>query len=183
MKMWMVAVSLFKQTAPLGKLVYIGCQGFVVPLLDFHETWHACVYICIMKFQMKYVLDVIPAFFCLGCLADEGVGQAGDLASGRHAQLSFRISVAVSRSVSHSSNFVESHPSNVEMSWSKYVVRFVCHCLAHKVSVYFCIAMCRGSSMGLGVGCGWYVMTSCCNLLVSCGNSSVCPCGLVVGSN
>ena len=95
-----------------------------------------------------------------------------NLALPRHVWLSFRISAAVSRLVSQSSSFVESHPSNVEMSWSKDMVRIVCHYVTHKESVYFCIAMCRGSSMGLGVGCGWSVTVSCCHLLVSFANSS-----------
>ena len=108
----------------------------------------------------------------------------GDLAMARHAQLSFKMSAAVSSiSLSQSSNFVASHLSNVGMSWSKDMVRFVCCCVAHKVWVYFCVAVYRGSSTGLQVGHSWSVMASCFSLLVRCASSSTCMGGLAVSLN
>ena len=104
-----------------------------------------------------------------------------DLASGRHAWFSFKMLAALLISLSQSSNFEVSHLSNVGMSWSKDVVRFVCHCLAHKVSVYLYIAVCRTSSMGLQSGHSWSIMTSCCSLLGGCASSLTCKGGLAVG--
>ena len=69
-----------------------------------------------------------------------------DLASPRHVWLSIKMSIGVSRSVSQSSNFEESCPSNVGISWSKDVVRFASLCVTWKVSVYGCVAVCTGSS-------------------------------------
>ena len=77
---------------------------------------------------------------------------------------------------------MESHPSNVEMSWSKDVVRFVCHCVVYKISVFLHSHVQR-FSMDLAVGCGQSIMVSCCNLLMSCAHSSACMFGLMVGSN
>ena len=135
------------------------------------------------SFKWSISLMLSQQFFCLECLMDEGAGQAQDLASARHAWLSFWISVAISRSVSQFSSFVESHPWNVVMSWSKDLMRFVCHCVVHKVFVYLCIAMCRHSSLRLAVEHVLSVTVSWCNLLVSCTNFSAFTCGLAVGSN
>ena len=92
------------------------------------------------------------------------------------------MSATISISLSQSSNFVLWYTSYVEMSWSKDVVMFICHCVAFKVSVYFCTSVCRGSSIGLEGGQNWSVMASCCSLLVRSANSSMCMGGLAVGS-
>ena len=52
--------------------------------------------------------------------------------------------------LSQSSSFEESCPSNVGISWSKDVVRFASLSVACKVSVYACIVVCMGSSLGWG---------------------------------
>ena len=44
-------------------------------------------------------------------------------------------------------------------------------CVACKVSMYVSVAMCMGSSLGLGVGCGWSVIGRCFSL--SCVNSAI----------
>ena len=100
-----------------------------------------------------------------------------DLASARHAQLSFKISDAVSISLSQSSNLVVSDPSKVVISQSK--VRFSCLSVAHRLSVYCCIAVCMGSSTGLQVEHGFSIRASCCNFSVRCASSSVSAGGLV----
>ena len=45
------------------------------------------------------------------------------------------IFTVVSVSLIQSSNVAASHPSKVGISRSKVVVRFVCHCVAHGLSV------------------------------------------------
>ena len=59
-----------------------------------------------------------------------------DLAFASLAQLLFVRSAAVSISVSQSSNFVESYSLKTTMSCSNELVRFVCICVVHKVSMY-----------------------------------------------
>ena len=103
-----------------------------------------------------------------------------DQASGRHAWFSFKISTAVSISLSQSSNIVVSHPLNVGISWTKDVVRFVCHCVVHMMLVYCCIAVCMGLSTGQKVEYGCSIMASCCIFSVRCASSSACVDGLVV---
>ena len=101
-----------------------------------------------------------------------------DLASARHVWLSFKMSAAILKSLSQSSNLVVSHPSNVGLSWEYRLVRFIwCGVM------YYCIAVYRGSSIGLEVGHGWRVTASCCSLLVRCASSSMCVGGLAVGCN
>ena len=51
------------------------------------------------------------------------------------AWLSFVRSAAVSMSVMHSSNFVESYSLKAAMSRSNELVRFVCFCVVHKMFV------------------------------------------------
>ena len=57
---------------------------------------------------------------------------------------------AVSKSVNHSSNFVESYSLKIAMSYSSEFVRFVYFCVVHSVSVYWCITSPKGS-VGAGV--------------------------------
>ena len=76
------------------------------------------------------------------------------MASARHGQLSVEMSAAVSRSMSQSPYFEESCPSNIGISCSKDVVRFASLRVACKMSMYACIVVCMGSSLGWGVGCG-----------------------------
>ena len=52
-----------------------------------------------------------------------------DLPAARHVWLSVRMSAAVSMSMNWSSNFEESCPSNVGISWSMVVVRFDSLCV------------------------------------------------------
>ena len=59
-----------------------------------------------------------------------------DLAFASLAHFSFVTSAAVSISISQSSNFVESNSLKSAMSCSEELVRFVCFCVVHKVSVY-----------------------------------------------
>ena len=80
-----------------------------------------------------------------------------DFTLAKHAQPSFKISTAVSISLSQFSSLVVSHPSNVRMSWSK-VVRLVCHCVAHSVSVYCYIAVCMGLFIVLQSDCSCNIM-------------------------
>ena len=59
------------------------------------------------------------------------------------------------------------------------MVRFASLCVAHKASVYACIVLYTGSSLGWGVGCGWSFIMRCCSLSVSCVKSSICVGGWV----
>ena len=77
-----------------------------------------------------------------------------DLSLASLAQLSFVRSAAISISISHSSNFVESYSLKTAMFHSNELVRFVCFCVVHKVSVYWCITHPKGS-VGVGEGGGW----------------------------
>ena len=52
-------------------------------------------------------------------------------------------------------------------------MRFASLSVVHKVSVYACIVLCTGSSLGWEVGCGWSVIVRCYNLSVSCISSAV----------
>ena len=56
-------------------------------------------------------------------------------------QLSVRMSAVVSISMNQSSNFEESCPSNVGISWSMVVVRLDSLCVACRVSVYTYIVL------------------------------------------
>ena len=60
-----------------------------------------------------------------------------DLALASLAWLSLVRSAAVSISVNHSSNFVESCSLKMAMSCSREFVRFVCFCAVHSVSMYW----------------------------------------------
>ena len=63
-------------------------------------------------------------------------------------------SVAISRSINHSSNFVGSFPLKMAMSYSSKFMRFVCFCVVHNVSVYWGITSPKGSKgEGVEVGC------------------------------
>ena len=73
-----------------------------------------------------------------------------DLASARCVLLSVNMSAVVSRSISQSSNFEESCPSNMVISWSKDEVWYASPCAVHRVSLYVCIVVCMCSSLGLG---------------------------------
>ena len=73
-----------------------------------------------------------------------------DFALASLAQLSLVRSAAVSKSVNHSSNFVESCSLKMAMSCSREFVRFVCFCVVHSVSVYWCTTSPNGS-VGAGV--------------------------------
>ena len=68
------------------------------------------------------------------------------------ALLSFVRSAAVSMSVSHSSNLVESCLLKTAVSCSNDFVKFVCFCVVHKVFVYFCITSLKGSVGVVGGG-------------------------------
>ena len=70
------------------------------------------------------------------------------------AQLSLVRSAAVSKSVNHSSNFVDLYSLKTAMSYSREFVRFVCFCVVHSVSVYWHITFPNGSV------CAW-VEVSC----------------------
>ena len=86
-----------------------------------------------------------------------------DLASARHVQLSVRMSVAVSMSINQSSNFEESCPSNLGISWSMVVVSLDSLCVALRVSVYACMVWALAPYWTEG---GWLsTMVRCCSLL------------------
>ena len=63
-------------------------------------------------------------------------------------------SAAVSISIKHSLNIVESYTLKTAMSCSSELVRFVCFCVVHNVLVYWCITFPKGS-VGVGVEVGW----------------------------
>ena len=96
-----------------------------------------------------------------------------DLASARHAWHSFKM-LAIILILLSQSYLVVSHPSNVGMTLIKDMVRFICNCVEHKVSVHCCIAVCRGSSTGLQGGCSCNIMASCHSFSVRCASSSIC---------
>ena len=52
------------------------------------------------------------------------------------AQILFVRSAAVSISISHSPNFVESYLLKTDMSCSNELVRLICFCVVHRVFVY-----------------------------------------------
>ena len=54
-------------------------------------------------------------------------------------------------SMNQISSFEESCPLNMGISYSMVMVRFAYLCVAHKVSVYACIVLCNGSSLGWGL--------------------------------
>ena len=68
-----------------------------------------------------------------------------DLALASLAQLSLVRSAAVSKSVNHSSNFVESCSLKMAIFCSSEFVRFVCLCVVHSMSMYWCITSLKGS--------------------------------------
>ena len=74
-----------------------------------------------------------------------------------------------------------SHSSNVGMSWSKDVVRSICHCVVHRVSLYCCIAVYMGSCTGLQGKHGCNITARCCSFSVRCASSSTCAGGFMVG--
>ena len=113
----------------------IGSKSFIVLLLYLHKACSINVDVCIAEFQSKDALDFIPALPCLGGPMDEHGVRPCDLASTRCMQLSVKISVVFSMSMSQSSSFEESCPSNVGISWSMIVVKFDSLCVAYKVSV------------------------------------------------
>ena len=93
-----------------------------------------------------------------------------DLASARHLQLSVRMSAVVSMSMNQTSSFEESCLSNVGISWSMVMVRFDSLCVVCKISVYVCMVLSTGSSLGWGAG--WSIMVRCCFLSVSYDSSA-----------
>ena len=74
-----------------------------------------------------------------------------------------------SLSMKQSSNFEESCPSNVGISWSIVVVRLDSHCVVCRVSMYACMVLCTGSSPDWGAGRS--IMVRCCSLSVRCDSS------------
>ena len=66
------------------------------------------------------------------------------------AQLSLVRSTAISISINHSSNFVESCSLKMTMFCSREFVRFVCFCAVHTVSMYWCTTSPNGC-VGVGV--------------------------------
>ena len=96
-----------------------------------------------------------------------------DLASARQVQLSVRMSAVVSMSINQSSSFEESCPLNVGISCSTAVVRLASLFVAHKVSVYACIVLCTGSSLGGEAECSWSNIVRCCRLSVNCVSSAI----------
>ena len=73
-----------------------------------------------------------------------------DLASAKNVQPSVRMSVTVSMSMKEFFSFEESCQSNVGISCSMVVVRFDSLFVAHGVSVFTCMVLCTGSSLGWG---------------------------------
>ena len=69
------------------------------------------------------------------------------------------------------------------MSWSKDMVKFICHPAGHRVSMYCYIAVCMGLSTGLQGECSCNVLASCCIFSVRCTISSMCAGRLVVGTS
>ena len=114
------------------------------------------------------------------CLMNRCAVRWHDLALARCAWLSFKISAAVSILLSHSSNKVVTHPSNVGISWSKDVVRFICHYVVQRVSVYCCISVWMRWLTGLHVECDCSIMASYCSFSVKCASSSTCVGGFGV---
>ena len=77
-----------------------------------------------------------------------------DFALASLAQLSLVRLAAVSKSVNHSSNFVESCLLKTAISHGSEFVRFVCFCVVHIVSMYWHITSLKGSiGAGIEVGC------------------------------
>ena len=73
-----------------------------------------------------------------------------DFALASLVQLSLMRLAAVSMSVNHSSNFVESCSLKMTMSCSNEFVRFVCLCVVHCVPIYWHLTSLKGS-VGTGV--------------------------------
>ena len=106
--------------------------------------WHSTDWVWVNPwFHPMYVSEVIVSMInmCVHPL---------DFALVSLAQLSLVRSAAVSISVNHSSNFVESCSLKMAMSCSSEFVRFVCFCVLHSLSMYWCTT-CLNSSMGAGV--------------------------------
>ena len=77
-----------------------------------------------------------------------------DFALASWVQLPSVRSTAVSISVNHSCSFVESHSLKTAMSCGRELVRCVCFCAVHSVSVYWHTTSPKGSvGHGVEVGC------------------------------
>ena len=50
---------------------------------------------------------------------------------------------------------------------------FICHCVAHRVSVYCCIAVCMGLSTGPCMGHGCSIRANFCSFSVMCDSPAV----------
>ena len=91
-----------------------------------------------------------------------------DLALSRHVWLSVRMSAVVSMSMNQSSNFEESCPSNVGISWSIVVLRLDSFCCTQGVCLcmpeWFCALVLHWTEGGAG----WSTMVRFCTLSVSC---------------
>ena len=88
-----------------------------------------------------------------------------DFALASLAQLSLVRSSAVSILINHSSNFVESSLLKMAMSCSRELVRCVCFCVVHSVSMYLYTTSPNGSvGVGVEVGCMLSVRESVCDL-------------------
>ena len=97
-----------------------------------------------------------------------------DLALTSLAWLSLVRSAAVSKSVNYSSNFVESCSLKMTISCSIEFVRFVCFCVVHNVSVYWCITSPKGSEgVGVEVSCTLSVRERFCSSLSMQSNPSI----------
>ena len=101
----------------------LGSQSFIVLLLYLHKSWGINVDIGIAEFQSQDAFDFIPALPCLSGLVDECVGNAlwfghGQTCVAFHQDVSNGLHIH-----EQSSNFEESCPSNVGISWSMVVVR------------------------------------------------------------
>ena len=87
-----------------------------------------------------------------------------DFAMASLAPLSFVRSAAVSKSVNHSSNFVESCSLKMAMTCGKKFVRFIYFCVVHSVSVYWHTTSPNGSvGAGVEVSCALTVRERFCS--------------------
>ena len=94
-----------------------------------------------------------------------------DLASARHVQLSVRMSALVSISINQFSNFEESCPSNVGISWEHGCGEIgfpVLHAGCPCIPIWSCALVPHWTGR-----VGWSIMVRCCSLSVSCNSSFV----------